>query len=240
MWNAYRFLFLNLRNIEVPNLQIKDSELSEIESYYFFEFNKALKEATKHFDGYNWHEAFIVLRVFFWNELCDNYIEAIKHKFYSEDKSIAQNALKNALSLFYKILTTFAFTMPFITEEIYSILYQNYIALKSIHLEAWPQPYDNVSEELAKRGKLAIEIIKILRNCKSKLKIPLNQEVERIIISTDKNTINEIENVKADIINTIRIKNFEIIETKKEKDIKESPELKEDYEDLNLSLFFFK
>ncbi len=240
MWNAYRFLFLNLRNIEVPNLQIKDSELSEIESYYFFEFNKALKEATKHFDGYNWHEAFIVLRVFFWNELCDNYIEAIKHKFYSEDKSIAQNALKNALSLFYKILTTFAFTMPFITEEIYSILYQNYIELKSIHLEAWPQPYDNVSEELAKRGKLAIEIIKILRNCKSKLKIPLNQEVERIIISTDKNKINEIENVKADIINTIRIKNFEIIEIKKEKDIKESPELKEDYEDLNLSLFFFK
>jgi len=240
MWNAYRFLFLNLRNIEVPNLQIKDSELSEIESYYFFEFNKALKEATKHFDGYNWHEAFMVLRVFFWNELCDNYIEAIKHRFYSEDKNIAQNALKNALSLFYKILITFAFTMPFITEEIYSILYQNYIELKSIHLEAWSRPYDNVSEALAKRGKLAIEIIKILRNCKSKLKIPLNQEVERIIISTNKNTINEIENVKADIINTIRIKNFEIIESKKEKDIKESPELKEDYEDLNLSLFFFK
>ncbi len=240
MWNAYRFLFLNLRNIEVLNLQIKDSELSEIESYYFFEFNKALKEATKHFDGYNWHEAFMVLRVFFWNELCDNYIEAIKHKFYSEDKSIAQNALKNALNLFYKILTTFAFTLPFITEEIYSILYQNYKELKSIHLEAWTRPYDNVSEELANRGKLAIEIIKILRNCKSKLQIPLNQEVERIIIFTNKNAINEIENVKADIINTIRIKNFEIIESKKEKDIKESPELKEDYEDLNLSLFFFK
>jgi len=184
--------------------------------------------------------SFYCIASFFWNELCDNYIEAIKHKFYSEDKNIAQNALKNALSLFYKILTTFAFTMPFITEEIYSILYQNYKDLKSIHLEAWPRPYDNVSEELANRGKLAIEIIKILRNCKSKLKIPLNQEVERIIISTNKNSINEIENIKADIINTIRIKNFEIIESKKVKDIKKSPELKEDYEDLNLSLFFFK
>ena len=64
--------------------------------------------------------------------------------------------------------------------------------------------------------------------------------VERIVISTNKNTINEIENVKADIINTIRIKNFEIIESKNEKNIKESPELKEHYEDLNISLFFFK
>ena len=237
MWNAYRFLFLNTKNIKIPNLEVETEKLSEIDSYYYSEYNKVLEEVTKHFDGYNWHEALMILRNFFWNDLCDNYIEAIKYKFYSEDHSIKQNALKNALSLFYKTLITFAFIMPFITEEIFSILYSNYREFKSIHLEQWPLPYNNIADELANRGKLAIDIIKILRSCKSKLQIPLNQEISRVVISTSKSSIIEIERLKTDISNTIRIKKFEIIDNQSEKDLIGAPKLKEHHKDLNLVIF---
>jgi valyl-tRNA synthetase len=239
MWNAYRFLFLNVKNIKIPNLDVEMEKLSEIDGYYYSEYNRVLEGVTKHFDGYNWHEALMILRNFFWNDLCDNYIEAIKYKFYSQDRSTRENALKNALNLFHKVLITFAFIMPFITEEIFSILYSNYKELKSIHLELWPLPYDNVSDELANRGKLAIDIIKFLRSCKSKLQIPLNQEISRVVISSSKSSINEIERLKTYISSTIRIKKFEIIENKSEKELIGTPKLKEHYEDLNLVIFFF-
>ncbi|NHJ21936.1 MAG: valine--tRNA ligase [Candidatus Lokiarchaeota archaeon] len=239
MWNAYRFLYLNQKNIEISNLNLKSEELTEIDYYYFSEFNRVLDEITVYNNEYNWHEALMSLRSFFWNDLCDNYIEAIKYKFYSENQRIRQNALKSALSLFYKILITFAFMMPFITEEIYSIIYSEYIQLESIHQEQWPLPFDNIPNELAIRGKLAIEIIKILRNCKSKLQIPLNQEISRVVVLTSKDLISQIEKIKNDIFNTIRIKNFEVIDKEKEKELIEKPMLKEYYEELDLVISIF-
>ncbi len=238
VWNAYRFLYFNLSKIDLLDIDIKISELSSVDSYFYSEFNKIEKTVKLALDGYNWHDAFITLKTFFWNEMCDNYIEAIKYKFYSKDNKTREIALKNALNLFYNILKIFAIIMPFISEEIYSILFKKYKKLKSIHLETWPTSYDNISEESAKEGKLGIEIIKILRNYKSKLKIPLNQEVLKIIIFSDNNMLKLIDNLKNDIKNTIRIKKLEIYEKSQENSIKDKPELKEAIEELGIIFYF--
>jgi len=238
VWNAYRFLYFNLSKIDLLDIDIKISELFSVDSYFYSEFNKIEKTVKLALDGYNWHDAFITLKTFFWNEMCDNYIEAIKYKFYSDDNKIREIALKNSLNLFYNILKIFAIIMPFISEEIYSILFKKYKKSKSIHLETWPTSYDNISEESAKEGKLGIEIIKILRNYKSKLKIPLNQEVLKIIIFSDNNKLKLIDNLKNDIKNTIRIKKLEIYEKSQENSIKNKPELKEAIEELGIIFYF--
>ncbi|MFX0058756.1 MAG: valine--tRNA ligase [Candidatus Hodarchaeota archaeon] len=240
MWNAYRFLFLNLNKVPISDLEIRGDNLSPIDCYFFSEFNKVLEEITKFYNGYNWHEGFMLSRIFFWNEICDNYIEAIKYKFYSEDEEIRKISLKNALNLFYKILITFSFIMPFIAEEIYSILFKKYIKLKSVHLEKWATPYENISQVFADKGKLGIELIKYLRNLKSKLQIALNQEIERIIILSSKELVSDIEDLKQDIVNTIRINTLEILEKSKQDSIKEKPDLIDDIEDLNLTILFFR
>ncbi len=238
VWNAYRFLYFNLSKIDLLDIDINFSELSSVDSYFYSEFNKIEKTVKLALDGYNWHDAFITLKTFFWNEMCDNYIEAIKYKFYSEDNKTREIALKNSLNLFYNILKIFAIIMPFISEEIYSILFKKYKKLKSIHLETWLTSYNNISEESAKEGKLGIEIIKILRNYKSKLKIPLNQEVLKIIIFSDNNMLKLIDNLKNDIENTIRIKKLEIYEKSQENHIKDKPELKEAIEKLGIIFYF--
>jgi len=240
IWNAYRFLYLNLNKIKMTDIEINTKDLSAIDAYFFSEFNKNLDLITNYYDGYNWHEATMILRTFFWNDICDNYIEAIKHKFYSEDKQTRESSLKNALNLFYRLLNISSIIMPFISEEIYSILFKKYTNLKSIHLENWPTPYENISQELAERGKLGIEIIKFLRMNKSKLQIPLNQEISKVFILTEKNKIIDFKNLKEDIMNTIRIDDLEIIDKSMENSIKEKPDLKQEIKELNISVYIFK
>ncbi len=238
IWNAYRFLNLNLNKIEILDINI--NELSPIDNYFFSEFNEKLEKITKYFDGYNWHEAFVILRPFFWNEICDNYIEAIKCRFYSEDKNIRENAMKNALNLFYKVLKLMAIIMPFITEEIYFIIYKRFFNKKSIHLEKWPTPYKNLSEDFIVKGRLGIEIIKYLRNIKSELQVALNKDVLKVIILTDKNLLKNVEKCHEDIKNTIRINNLEILEKNQEDYIKETPSIKKNFEKLNIIIYFFQ
>ncbi|MHA1489475.1 MAG: valine--tRNA ligase [Promethearchaeota archaeon] len=238
IWNAFRFLNLNLNKIEISDIEFDSNSLSVIDSHIFLEFNKKLEKITNFFDGYNWHEAFTILRPFFWNEICDNYIEAIKYKFYSENLKVRETALKNALNLFYKILKIFAIIMPFISEEIYSILYKKYIKKKSIHLEQWPTPYKGISNELAKKGNLCLEIIKILRNYKSKLQIPLNQEIPSVRILSNKKNLIDIKNLKEVIKNTIRIKELQILDIDKTDKIREESNLKEINEELGIAFYF--
>ncbi|TFG13968.1 MAG: hypothetical protein EU535_04185, partial [Promethearchaeota archaeon] len=237
IWNAYRFLGINLDKIKLSDIDIEIKRLTAIESYILLEFNKNLETITNYFDGYNWHEAFTILRPFFWNEICDNYIEAIKFRFYSDNVEERTSALKNALNLFYNFLTIFAVIMPFISEEIYNILFKKFRKIKSIHLEKWPQNYEKISEELAKKGKLGLDIIKILRNYKSKLQIPLNKDLERIIILANNTLINDIKELKEDIKNTIRINNLEVMNKNKENTIKSKPDLKEISEELGITFY---
>jgi len=240
IWNAYRFLYINLNKFEIDNLTVNSKELSSIEQYFFSEFNKNLDVITNYFNEYNWHEATMVLRSFFWNDICDNYFEAIKYNFYIEDQKIKINSLKNALNLLYKILKIFSVIMPFISEEIYSIFYKQFKKLKSIHLEKWPVPYDNLSEESIEKGKLGIRIIKSLRMIKSKIQIPLNQELAKVILLTPKDNIEYVESLKEDIKNTIRINNLEIVGKPIEQILKKKPDLIEKIEDINITVYYFK
>ncbi|MFW9829218.1 MAG: valine--tRNA ligase [Candidatus Thorarchaeota archaeon] len=240
IWNAYRFLFINLKKIKIDNIDINTKEFSAIDIYFFSEFNKNLELISNYFDGYNWHEATMVLRTFFWNEICDNYIEVIKYKFYSDDENIRENSLKNALNLFYNLLTIISIIMPFISEEIFKILFSEFKNLKSIHLDRWPIPYKNLNSDLEKSGELAVEIIKFLRMQKSKLQMPLNQDIKKVTLILSIDQIKMIDNLKIDIKNTLRIDNLEIIEKSHIDSIKEKPNLKEIIKDLDIIVYFFK
>jgi len=241
IWNAYRFLKINLDKVEISDIKIKIEDLSPIDCYFYHRFNECLEQITNYFDGYNWNEGFKILRPFFWYELCDDYIEAIKYKFYLEEENIQIRALINALNLFYNVLKIFSVIMPFISEEIYSLIFKKFINLKSIHLESWPIKYSKLNENLIKRGKLGIDVIRFIRMCKSKMKIPLNQEINKIIIGGKKKDLKELDLIKSDIIKTLRIKKLLLLNLAdiREK-IDKAADFKKIYEERDLNFYFFK
>ncbi|MFW9879179.1 MAG: class I tRNA ligase family protein [Candidatus Thorarchaeota archaeon] len=164
----------------------------------------------------------------------------MKYKFYVDNLKISKISLANALNLFYKLLIISAIIMPFISEEIYSILYKKFRNVKSIHIENWPAVYKNIPKDLIEIGKIGIDIIKILRMNKSKLQIPLNQGISKVIILSDKLNLEKIKYLVNDIKNTIRIEHLELIEKSMEISFKEQPILTEIIEELNLTIYLFK
>jgi valyl-tRNA synthetase len=239
MWNAYRFLCLNAQDMELSNLSVKISDLTEIESYFFDLFNQILKQSTDYFDQYNWHEGLMVLRTFFWEDLCDNYIEAIKFRFYSDDIEVKTNAIRNALTLFYKVLTTLSFIMPFISEEIHEILYKDYYPIKSLLFEFWPNTYEEISSKKLEKGRLIILTIKALRNIKSTLKVPLNQEISRVVISTQNSILLQL-NQFVDIKETLKINELEVINSSMKSKIPKKFDHSEANDDLEGTIYISK
>ncbi len=239
IWNAYRFLYLTNEKIDLKEIDIDINELSPIDSYFYNKFNEVLEYITNSFEGYNWHEGFAAFRSFFWYEICDDYIEAIKYKFYLEDAAIKQNALKAVLNLMYKILKILAIISPFISEDIYSILFKNYIKQKSIHLEKWSVPYQRIPEKFAEQGKFCLEIIKNIRMVKSSNKIPLNQELNKVILILDINRVKMLEALQIDIKKTIRIKELIVIDKETQESL-DTPDIEENIEDLGLNILIFK
>jgi valyl-tRNA synthetase len=239
IWNAYRFLYINLDKIELSSIEIDNTSLTNIETYFFSEFNKKLELISHYYDEYNWHEAFMTLRTFFWNELCDNYIEAIKYRFYSEDEDSQSAALKNALNLFYQILKIFSMMMPFISEEIHSIIFKKFTGLDSIYNIQWPKPYKNLNEQKIKEGELGIELIKKIRKIKSELRIPLNQEVKKVILIANNNQVDIARNVHDDIIHTLRIKELQIKKGSEREKVSGKPDFEDELEDRGISILVF-
>lgn len=237
IWNAYRFLN---KDIELNDLEIDIKDLSPIDAYFYNQYNVVLKKITDSFEGYNWHEGFAAFRTFFWSQLCDDYIEAIKWKFYEQDDKIRQSSLKTVLNLMLRVLKILAFISPFMTEEIYSILFQRYTNKKSIHLEMWPEAYDGISESLAEQGKIGIDVIKTLRWNKATNKIPLNQELSKVVVVCEEENVNILQDLALDIKNIIRIRDLQIINKNEEGNVTEKPEIDDNLEELKIRLLIFK
>src|SRR4029077_4253988 len=80
--------------------------------------------------------------VFFWGEFCDWYIELIKPRLTLEDggdKRTPAIACRNLVTLFEASLRLLHPVMPFITEEIWLVVYVGKPPLKSIALAGFPQ-----------------------------------------------------------------------------------------------------
>jgi len=189
IWNAARFMFMNVDRIEPGLRPATGSEtrpqtcggvagfkaITLEDRWILSRFNRVAADVNDALGTYRFHEAANRIYDFFWGEFCDWYLELIKPRLNFEeggDSRVAKVACANLVNLFDASLRLLHPVMPFITEEIWQAIYERESPLKSIALAAYPQA-DEKQFDLAGETEMAIlqDLIVSIRNLRAELKI---------------------------------------------------------------------
>ena len=177
IWNASRFVMMNLENGEV--LSLDKCELDIADKWILARFNDCVSEVTANMEKYELGIAAQKLYDFIWSEYCDWYIELTKPRLYGTDqnqKNTAISVLCFVLSNTMKLLHPF---MPFITEEIYTHLPGSD---ETIMRSAWPCRYeDGISAEDDSKFGMIIEMIKSIRNLRLEMNVPVSKKTDLFV-----------------------------------------------------------
>ena len=166
IWNASRFTLMNIHDLKKISLK----ELKNEDKWILSKYEKLVKSVTKHMDKYEFNLAGSEIYDFTWNSFCDSYIEMAK---YSIDKESTQSTLCFVLTGILQMLHPF---MPFVTEEIYSMLPVK--EEESIMITTYPKYTKKyVFEDEERIVEDEIEFIKQFRNVKAENKITKDMKV---------------------------------------------------------------
>jgi valyl-tRNA synthetase len=208
IWNAARFMFMNVQRVD-PTLRPATPSEGAIagvagfrsvtleDRWILSRFNRAVSDVNDALATYRFHEAANRIYDFFWGEFCDWYLELIKPRLnFEEDasKSAAQAACANLVNLFDASLRLLHPVMPFITEEIWHAMYEGNAPFKSIALAQYPHS-DEHQFDLAAETEMSIlqDLIVSVRNLRAELKVEPRAKVPIEVFAQETAIRNMIE-----------------------------------------------
>ena len=112
IWNASRFVLSNIEDLK----EIKLDNLSNEDKWILTKYENIVKSSISHMDRYEFNLFGLETYNFIYDDFCSNYIEFAK---FNLDKNSTKSTLLFVLTGILKMLHPF---MPFVTEEIYSML----------------------------------------------------------------------------------------------------------------------
>jgi valyl-tRNA synthetase len=209
IWNAARFLFVNLGKFEQGGASLEELAAPEvrakapygvngnvplIDAWLFARLAGTIETLNDALENYRFHEAAQGVYQFFWGDFCDWYIEWVKPDLQSADSARAIVAWRNLSAAFESALRLLHPFMPFLTEELWHQLPQRPGA-KSIALDKFPEAQANWKNAGALSAfGLIQEVIAALRNIRSEMKLPdPRKKVAAEFSSADEETRRVIE-----------------------------------------------
>ena len=161
LWNASRYVLMNIDALKEEELSFNDLTLSD--KWILTKKNELIKSTIKNMDKYNFHNVGNELYTFIWEDFCDSYIELSKANMNTTTKSVLLDVLTTILKLLHPF-------MPYVTEEIYQMLPIKESA--SIMISKYPE-YNKkeVFKEESEKLDGILEDIVAIRNMKATNKI---------------------------------------------------------------------
>ncbi|MBM7687090.1 valine--tRNA ligase [Defluviitalea raffinosedens] len=192
IWNATRFILMNLEGED--EVQVKVEDLTAADKWILSKVNTLAKEVTENMDKYELGIAVSKLYDFFWEEFCDWYIEMVKPRLYNKEDNTRKAALWTLKTVLINALKLLHPYMPFITEEIFTNI-QN--EEETIMLSAWPEFKEewkfSVEEDEIELMKQAIRNI---RNLRAEMNVPPSKKAKLIVVSEDDKVLDIFERGK--------------------------------------------
>ncbi|MGN0495765.1 MAG: valine--tRNA ligase [Lachnospiraceae bacterium] len=192
VWNASRFIMMNIEKSDVKEVDLNSLTLAD--RWILSKVNTLAKDVTENLDKFELGIAVDKVYNFIWEEFCDWYIEMVKPRLYNDEdetKAAALWTLKTVLINALKMLHPY---MPFITEEIFTTL-QN--EEESIMVSKWPEfkeEWNFASDEMA--ADTIKEAVRGIRNLRKEMNVPNSKKALVYVVSEKEAVRNIFEDAK--------------------------------------------
>ena len=201
IWNAARFLFMNIDRAAEAGVWKLDgfaplsdkSSLNDdtplVDRWIEARFQQTAFDVNAALADYRFHEAASLVYQFFWGDLCDWYIEAVKLRFdFNAASRGGVTALSHLIRIFEASLRLLSPFMPFITEEVWHALYQHEAPAKSIALTRFPigTALSSAQTSATEQMQTVKELIADIRNRRAELKVEPKGKVKVRIFADPK------------------------------------------------------
>jgi valyl-tRNA synthetase len=192
IWNASRFLFMNLEKVESTGLTLEEMAAPEIRAkapypvkgegelahrWIFSRLAAVTAQVDAALETFRFHEAAQTIYQFFWGDFCDWYIEWVKPQLASADREVALPAWRNIFAALDNALRLLHPVVPFLTEELWHKFPQPEGA-RSIALDKFPEPHAKWIDAGADDAMTRLQdIIATVRNIRAEMKIDAKKKV---------------------------------------------------------------
>ena len=235
VWNASRYILGNLEGRTL--IPVTDADLTELDKWIYTRLDNAVSLAKDAFEAYRYNDGASAIYEYFWNDLCDWYVEATKLSFKNGDEKEKDRAVSVLLNVLEESLRLMHPYIPFVTEEIWSKLplaeiienrrkagSQNVITNSEYNGLLVDAPYPEVTEarknaEVSARFDVLKELIRNIRGLRTECGIDPALKIS-IAIKIESRTNAEVIKEKTDMIQLLAgIKSIEFVDANPAKSI---------------------
>ena len=235
VWNASRYILGNLEGRTL--IPVTDADLTELDKWIYTRLDNAVSLAKDAFEAYRYNDGASAIYEYFWNDLCDWYVEATKLSFKNGDEKEKDRAVSVLLNVLEESLRLMHPYIPFVTEEIWSKLplaeiienrrkagSQKVITNSEYNGLLVDAPYPEVTEarknaEVSARFDVLKELIRNIRGLRTECGIDPALKIS-IAIKIESGTNAEVIKEKTDMIQLLAgIKSIEFVDANPSKSI---------------------
>jgi valyl-tRNA synthetase len=192
IWNASRFVFMNLDEEFRPNRDLLTGESALADRWIVSRLNSVTKEVQNSLAEYRFNDVASGLYQFIWHEFCDWYLElskpALNEEKGSRRRTATQTVLAHVLETALRLLHPI---MPFITEEIWQLIPGDVRSegRESIMISAYPAVDEKIIDAGIERDmQLVMDLIMAIRNIRGEMNIAPSVKIKAIVKVENKET----------------------------------------------------
>jgi valyl-tRNA synthetase len=198
LWNACRFLYPQLEQAGALSQELPmDKNLFALEDKWILSrLQTTIKDATRMLEEYRFAELAGFLYRFVWDNVCSSYLEIKKAVINSETltpekknaMAILSYVLKNVLDLLHPV-------MPFITEELNSILFQG---SEMVISRAWPKAAESlIDAKIEGAFDQAFAVVESVRGVRGRYNVSPAQKLVAVVSVDNEISENSVNACKA-------------------------------------------
>ncbi len=186
LWNSAKFVDMHIKDADLS----EEAELQSIDKWLISRCHETFEKYQQQMENYEMGLARQEIDKFFWNDLCDNYLEMAKERLYNPDNKYGYSqkvAQQTLATVFLEVLKMYSPFVPHITEYIYQELYKSKLKDELLSTSKFTElPYDKKYIEF---GDAMKKVVGDVRKYKTERNLSMKEPIEELKISTSLDNI---------------------------------------------------